>query len=124
LNFTVDILFLGGKDRHSDFTGLASVLAEHTPRAIVLLPENGQKIHSVLVEHIPSTALPTFYAASTMQDAVAFCYTFKQSLAHSTHIPRVLLSTASPSYGLFKNFEDKGDQFSAAIYALSNSAQD
>ena len=30
-----------------------------------------------------------------------------------------LLSTASPSYGMFKNFEDKGDQFQQNVRALS-----
>jgi len=30
-----------------------------------------------------------------------------------------LLSTASPSYSIFKNFEDKGDKFKSAVKKLA-----
>ena len=50
---------------------------------------------------------------STMKEAVKFAY-------QHTHKGSVcLLSCASPSYSLWKNFEEKGDQFKKYIKDLS-----
>ncbi len=53
-----------------------------------------------------------FFEVSSMDDAVRIAN--EQTPAGQI----VLLSTASPSYGMFKNFEEKGDAFAAAIHAL------
>ncbi len=47
-----------------------------------------------------------------MEAAVAFAF------SHTEKGKICLLSTASPSYSLRKNFEEKGDLFKAAIHQL------
>ena len=48
-----------------------------------------------------------------MEVAVAFAF------QHTAPGQLCLLSTASPSYSIWKNFEEKGDLFKAAIHKLA-----
>ena len=48
-----------------------------------------------------------------MKDAVRFAYEW------TSHGKICLLSTASPSYSLWKNFEEKGDLFQKHVKALA-----
>jgi UDP-N-acetylmuramoylalanine-D-glutamate ligase len=53
-----------------------------------------------------------------MEDAVRIAK--EQLTTHNSQLttpPIVLLSPASPSYGMFKNFEERGNHFHACIIA-------
>jgi UDP-N-acetylmuramoylalanine--D-glutamate ligase len=87
-----------------------------TPKKVV------QKIKKELLKKLPSPRGGRagdgggprihFFYAQTMEEAVRF------AKDHTLPGFICLLSTASPSYGMFKNFEEKGDQFAACIRAL------
>jgi UDP-N-acetylmuramoylalanine--D-glutamate ligase len=94
----VDTLFLGGEDRGYDFSELERRVREKGVRNIVLFPESGR---SMFRSRDGLNVLET----RSMKDAVAFAY------AHTETGKACLLSAASPSYSLWKNFEEKGDQF-------------
>ncbi|MFZ1720409.1 MAG: Mur ligase family protein, partial [Candidatus Moraniibacteriota bacterium] len=94
----VDTIFLGGSDRGYDFHELETVLREFGIRNIVLFPESGARI---LSSHDGFNILET----KSMEEAVAFAF------EHTEQGKICLLSTASPSYSLWKNFEAKGDEF-------------
>ncbi|NTV55582.1 MAG: hypothetical protein HGA16_03725, partial [Candidatus Moranbacteria bacterium] len=94
----VDTLFLGGEDRGYDFSELERRIREKGVRNIVLFPGSGRSMFRT------RDGLNVFETRS-MEDAVAFAY------AHTGKGKVCLLSTASPSYSLWKNFEEKGDQF-------------
>lgn len=98
----VGTLFLGGLDRGYDFTALTQhIVALHIPN-VILFPDSGATIAAAL-----DTAgyNGTIHHSSTMEDAVRWAY--EHTPAHTT----ALLSCASPSYSIFKNFEDRGNQF-------------
>lgn len=101
---TVHTIFLGGTDRGYDFTELEKKLREHGVQNIVLFPDSGARI---LSDESPFAVLHT----NTMDEAVQFAY------AHTPPGGTCLLSCASPSYSLWKNFEAKGDAFVAAVRA-------
>ncbi|MEI7749657.1 MAG: UDP-N-acetylmuramoyl-L-alanine--D-glutamate ligase [Candidatus Moraniibacteriota bacterium] len=94
----VETLFLGGEDRGYDFSLLEKRMRSGSIKNVVLFPETGKRI---LASKDGFTVLET----SSMEDAVAFAY------KHTSSGSACLLSTASPSYSLWKNFEEKGDQF-------------
>ncbi len=99
----VDTIFLGGQDRGYDFVELARALQEKNIKSIVLFPETGVRIKETL-EKLGGYH-PTVLSTSNMEEAVVFAY--QKGSPGSI----CLLSTASPSYSVWKNFEEKGDLF-------------
>lgn len=102
----VDTILLGGEDRGYDFTSLEGMLQKKGVRNVVLFPDSGARI---LRERDGFNVLET----TSMEAAVAFAY------AHTGEGRVCLLSTASPSYSLWKNFEEKGDQYRECVERFS-----
>jgi UDP-N-acetylmuramoylalanine--D-glutamate ligase len=98
----VDTIFLGGSDRGYDFHALEKTLREFGIRNVVLFPESGARILS-------SRDGFNILETKSMVDAVTFAF------EHTEQGKICLLSTASPSYSLWKNFEAKGDEFARSV---------
>ena len=99
----VDTIFLGGEDRGYDFSQLEKIIKQYKIRNIVLFPKSGNRI-KLKGSHILKT--------KSMKEAVAFAFMV-------TKPGKIcLLSSASPSYSLWKNFEEKGDQFKHFVRKL------
>ena len=97
-----DTVFLGGQDRGYDFTELRKILKKSAIRNIVLFPDSGRKI-------LPSKEGFTVLETRDMKKAVQFAF-------KNTQKGKIcLLSTASPSYSVWKNFEEKGDLFKSFV---------
>lgn len=108
----IDTIFLGGTDRGYVFDELVKQLDHYEIQNIVLFPDSGTRILSALQTH--STHERNILQTSDMQEAVKFAYT------HTRPGKICLLSTASPSYSVRKNFEEKGDLFAQYIQTLSH----
>jgi len=103
----IGTLFLGGHDRGYDFKELEAEIRARGIKNIVLFPETGKRMFR---ERSGLNILET----SDMDEAVQFAY------AHTQKGEACILSCASPSYGLWKNFEEKGDAFARAVKTLCN----
>lgn len=103
----VGTIFLGGQDRGYDFTHLVEELIAKNIPNIVFFPDSGEKILQLLKEK--TTHLPRILQTTSMKEAIDFAYQYspKGSVC--------LLSTASPSYTVWKNFEEKGDEFQRLV---------
>jgi len=99
----VETIFLGGEDRGYDFNKLVEVIISYKISNIVLFPDTDKKLFK-LFEFKKVKGLRLLKTKS-MEEAVKFAYTYtpKGKIC--------LLSNASPSYSLWKNFEEKGDLF-------------
>lgn len=106
----VGTILLGGQDRGYDFAELVKVLAEKNIPNLVLFPESGAKIRLELENS--ATYHPRVLETASMQEAVQFAYD------NTPEGMVCLLSTASPSYTLWKNFEVKGDEFQKIVKEL------
>ncbi|MFA5185167.1 MAG: UDP-N-acetylmuramoyl-L-alanine--D-glutamate ligase [Patescibacteria group bacterium] len=106
----VDTIFLGGTDRGYDFSGLAKAVNIAGIGNVVLFPDTGERIESTLKEFCDE--LPNILRTKSMQEALGFAY------ANTEKGKVCLLSTASPSYSLWKNFEEKGDEFAKWVKEL------
>ncbi len=98
----IGTIFLGGTDRGYDFSGLANLIVSRGIKNIVLFPESGAKIKEELLKLSSDF---NFFETRDMEEAVKFGY------ANTPFGSICLLSCASPSYSVWKNFEEKGDKF-------------
>lgn len=109
LNDEIDTIILGGLDRGYDFSELGKKIASSSVKHVILFPESGSRIREAIVN---AKAQVTFHETVDMQEAV----TIAQKNTASGKV--CLLSPASPSYNLFKNFEERGDKFKELVAKL------
>lgn len=102
LDDRVATIILGGQDRGNDFSELGKKLLSSKIEHIILFPESGRRIRQAISQE---TNRLIFYEVATMEEAV----TIAKKVTPRGKI--CLLSTASPSYNMFKNFEEKGNMF-------------
>ncbi len=97
-------LIAGGFDRGIDYTPLVDYVLRRPNIAIVCMGPSGERIFKALEERGAKTIALTL----TMEDAIAF------ARANTTTGGLVLLSPAAPSYGLFKDYAERGHRFTEA----------
>jgi UDP-N-acetylmuramoyl-L-alanine---L-glutamate ligase len=105
----VSVMLLGGKDRNYDYTELMRTLAEYNVPSLVFFPETTAKMKAAM----PAGYSPDMFETSDMTEAVNWAH------RHATKDSIVLLSCGAPSYSIWKDFEEKGNQFQAAVHALT-----
>ena len=103
------VIILGGSSKGSDFSGLAEELKLHDVKAILIGDE------AVNISKACDQVGFTDYEIMENPTAAGIVKRAQQ-LAKNSGV--VLLSPASASFGLFKNYADRGDQFSAAVRDL------
>lgn len=108
----VRVLILGGHDRGYDFSELAQRIKESSIELILLFPGSGPRIRKALTDTGVDVDI---IDAGSMEEAVEKAANYQLS---TTDSPVVLLSTASPSYGMFRNFEEKGEEFQRCVELL------
>ena len=100
------VLIMGGVDKGNDYDMLRD-LVKSKVKAIVCLGKDNKRIHEAFEDDV-EVIVNTFSA----QEAVQVSY----------HLAKkgdtVLLSPACASFDLFKNYEDRGNQFKAAVKEL------
>jgi UDP-N-acetylmuramoylalanine--D-glutamate ligase len=100
----VDTIFLGGQDRGYNFKLLEKTIKKYKIRNAVVFPESGNRIDLKGLRVLKT---------KSMQKAVRFAY-------KNTEEGKIcLLSCASPSYSLWKNFDEKGKHFKKLVKKLS-----
>lgn len=112
----IGIIFLGGQDRGYDFKELAQIIIKYKIPNLVIFPESGKKILELIKyenEKNKSLYFPKILETKLMNKAVKFA--FKNAKTGQI----VLLSNASPSYSLWKNFEEKAKEFRENIEKIN-----
>jgi len=105
---TIGCVLMGGQDRGYDFRPVMDLAAGlHVP-VLILFPDTIEKMKAAM----PADYKPIIFETREMTEAVRFA---------SEHAPKdsvVALSTAAPSYSIWRDFEEKGDLFQAAVDVL------
>ena len=100
------ILIMGGVDKGNDYSLIADLVKEKV-KAIICLGTDNRKIH----EAFGNTISPIVNTGSAKEAVhAAFHFSEKGDI--------VLLSPACASFDLFKNYEDRGNQFKHAVKEL------
>ena len=100
------VLIIGGKDKGNDYNEIKGLVSEKC-RALVYLGADNSKLHAFF----DGMGIPV-RDTSSMADCVAACYELAQPG------DTVLLSPCCASFDLFKNMEDRGEQFKTLVKNL------
>lgn len=100
------VWIVGGVDKGNDYTSLLELVKAKVKAIIVLGTENAKIIKTF------TGKTDTIVEAATAQEAVNLAY--RLAVKGDT----VLLSPACASFDLFENYEDRGQQFKAAVRSL------
>ena len=99
------VLIAGGDGKGADFQPLAQPVVQHC-RAVVLIGRDAPAIAAALPEDVVTVMASSFERA--VSDA--------REMAHEGD--RVLLSPACASFDMFRDYNDRGDQFRTLVEAL------
>jgi UDP-N-acetylmuramoylalanine--D-glutamate ligase len=100
------VLIIGGKDKGNDYNEIKDLVKQKC-RALVYLGADNTKLHNFF-DGMGITVRDTH----SMKDCVQACYDLAQTG------DTVLLSPCCASFDLFKNMEDRGEQFKALVRSL------
>ena len=108
LGENVQTMILGGYDRGLDFKKLAERLFRSQVKIFILFPTTGKRILSELRDFVNPSIIEGFRKSlnvNNMEEAVklAYKYTDKGKIC--------LMSPASPSFGIFKDYAERGETF-------------
>lgn len=108
-NKKISTLILGGAERHQDFSTLIDPIKQTSIKTIILLPPTGSRIKKQLVSKLRNIK---FFSANSMQEVI------KLAFSHTEPNTICLLSTAAPSFGIFRDYNDKASQYKYWINQL------
>ena len=109
------VLIAGGHDRGQEWCELAGAILQANVRAVVLPPETGPRLMAAIVQRAatqPGIEVPRLVPATTMLEAV------RCAIDASEPGTAILLSPAAASFGAFRDYEDRGNQFQEAAVEL------
>lgn len=102
-------ILLGGMDRGIDYDPLVDFLQTRSLEHIILMYDSGK----VLLEKLQAVATESFMEhVHYIEELADACEFVKKNASKGT---AVILSPAAASYGVFKNFEQRGDFFKEKI---------
>lgn len=105
------VIILGGSYKGSDFSELGAELCRHDATAI-LIGDEAKAIAAACDEQ-------GFKAYEILENTTAELFTMRAAeLASPGSV--VLLSPSAASFGLFKNYADRGEQFISAVHSLTD----
>ncbi|MBI5220429.1 MAG: UDP-N-acetylmuramoyl-L-alanine--D-glutamate ligase [Candidatus Liptonbacteria bacterium] len=107
---TPHVLLAGGRDKDLNYRPLAQAIRKNRTRAVVLIGQDKEKI----ARAIRATRVP-IYRSATLSAAVRKAYALAKKFP-----PRsaVVFSPAALSFDMFRNYQDRGEQFQKIVSQL------
>jgi len=105
------VLIAGGQTRPADWSAVVDWCKDHELAGLITLPDNGRQIAAALVSGGAVDSAQVIHAAGIEQAVGAAQDHFRSGEC-------ILLSPGAPSFPHFRNFEERGARFRAAVEAL------
>jgi len=108
---SVGCVLIGGMDRGIDYSDLITFLSQDQVPHIILMAATGKRIYEEISENYPAFCSPKrLVLVDTLEEAV------KKAQKLTPRGSACVLSPAAASYGIFKNFEERGDVFARLVF--------
>lgn len=108
------ILIAGGKDKNIPYDSIGEIIAEKV-KYLLLIGPTGPKIEKALMDTIVTTG-------KGKDIKIIKCETYEEIVKKAYEVAEkgdiVLLSPASTSFDMFKNFEERGNKFKEIVNSL------
>jgi len=109
-----ETLIAGGYDRGLDYASLGQYLNSGKIKTLILFPPTGSRIWEEVCKSTSEESRPEKFDVTTMEQAVRI------AAAETAPQKICLLSPAAASFGIFKDYKDRGEQFRKEISSLSS----
>lgn len=107
-----DTVLIGGMDRGIDYQELISFLSNHSIPNIIFMEATGKRILEEIKSDYPDfKGVERIHLVEHLEDAVALA---KQITKEGKSC---VMSPAAASYGIFKNFEERGETFAKLVHS-------
>jgi len=106
------VLLAGGADKGSDFSELACKIKRKVKRVILFSGVGSDKLREELIK--------VRFDKNSIEEAASMPEAFEKIQANIRPSDTVLMSTACASFGVFKNYKERGELFNEEIKKLSN----
>jgi len=101
----IQTIMLGGFERNIDFKNLARKVLKSKIKTVILFPTTGERIWIEIMKLSRGRGVPKHFFANNMPDAVKLAY------KHTSKGKICLLSCASSSFSIFRDYKEKGNLF-------------
>ncbi len=109
----VETLILGGLNRGIGFEKIGKALVSSSVKNVVLFPDSGEEIRREVLKSDANSDI-IFLSTDKMEEAIRFA--FEKTMSGGI----CLLSPASPSFNMFKDYKERGEAFKEAIKNISD----
>ncbi len=107
-----ETLIAGGHDRGLDYSILGQYFNKGQIKTLILFSPTGERIWKAICDATSESSRPEKFDVKNMEQAVRI------AAAETTPGKICLLSPASASFGTFKDYKDRGDQFKKEVSKL------
>ncbi len=112
------VLIAGGKDKNLDYDELGKVIKEKV-KVLVLIGDTSDKIEAAVIKAFGDrkSTIP-IVRQDTYPKAVMAAFALARGIKKEDNNVSVILSPASTSFDLFKNFEERGNLYKKLVWEL------
>ncbi len=111
------VLIAGGKDKNLDYDELGRVIKDRV-RVLVLIGATSEKIEASVRKAFGDHAPLPIVHRETYEDAVKGAFALARGIKNDENSVSVILSPASTSFDMFKNFEHRGNVYKEIVNSL------
>jgi len=111
------VLIAGGKDKNLDYTDLGRVIKRKV-KVLVLVGATSDKIEASVREAFGDSPCIPIIRQDNYEDAVKGAFALARGIRKKEDVA-VIMSNASTSFDMFKNFEERGNVYKSIVNSLT-----